>query len=93
MIVCRYFPLHNKGLTIMKFQNFLRVCLKLKERGFNFHSTRQWGSGKSKNNRVGYGNSRVNYVLHHPKTPYLACFFEQPNGEYITKILTKKKEA
>ena len=74
----------------MKFQNVLKVCLKLKERGFNFHSTEQWGNGKSKNNHIGYGSNRVNYVLHHPKRAFVACFFEQANGEYITKILTTK---
>jgi hypothetical protein len=75
----------------MKFKNVLRVCLKLKERGFNFHTTEQWGKEKSKNNHIGYGSNRVNYVLHHPKTPYIACFFEQPNGNYITKLLATKE--
>ena len=75
----------------MNLENVLKVCLKLKERGFNFHTIRQGGGLKGKNNHLGYGTCRLNYVLHAPNTPYIACFREQPNGEYITEILTTKE--
>jgi hypothetical protein len=71
----------------MKLEKVLKVCLKLKEKGFNFHTTLQGGKPKSKHNHYGYGKIRLNYVLHHPNAPYLAVFREQENGEYITEIL------
>ena len=77
----------------MKLKNVLKVCLKLKERGFNFHTIRQGGGLKGKNNHLGYGTCRLNYVLHAPNMPYIACFYEQPNGEYITKILALKESS
>jgi len=77
----------RKEMHTMKLEKVIKVCLKLKERGFNFSSTKQWGNLKSKHNHYGYGNVRLNYVLHHPNAPYIAVFCEQPSGEYITELL------
>jgi hypothetical protein len=71
----------------MKLKKVLKVCLKLKERGFNFTNATQGGRPKSKHNHYGYGHVRLNYVLHHPNTPFLAVFREQANGEYTTELL------
>jgi hypothetical protein len=79
-------PQVEKEIHAMKLEKVTKVCLKLKEKGFNFHTTPQHKNPKSKHNHYAYGNVRLNYVLHHPNGSYVSVFREQANGEYITDL-------
>ena len=71
----------------MKLEKVQKVCLRLKEKGFNFGTVKQWKSLRSKHDHLGYGKVRVNYVLYNPNNRTIAVFREQANGEYITELL------